>query len=178
MDGAGASHLYHAIEHATPTQADAWAKRQQRLKRMVPVVPAASPVAARPAVMPAPKPEPPPVLETWVQRQKENWFSIENEVNQLTIKDIQSAVCRFYGVTMIELRSSRRNAQIVLPRQVGYYLSKKLTGKSLPDIGRRFNRDHTSALSGIRKIEKLRTIDENLESDLHAISNSLGVSLV
>ncbi len=97
------------------------------------------------------------------------------ETRPLRIDEIQIAIARYYGVTRADLISARRTAMIVRPRQVGYYLSKMLTPKSLPEIGRRFGgRDHTSALSGIRKIERLRKVDTKLESDLQHLAAGLG----
>lgn len=97
------------------------------------------------------------------------------ESRPLRIDEIQIACARYYGVTRADILSARRTAAVVKPRQVGYYLSKVLTRKSLPEIGRRFGgRDHTSALSGIRKIERLRKIDERLENDLQHLAASLG----
>jgi hypothetical protein len=148
MDGA-ASHLYRAIDHATPSQAQEWAKRQQRLKRMVPIAPVAVPI------IPEPAPKAEPVLPA-VPAVKPIWFSIiEAGPRRYYIQEIQLAVCEHFGVTMRDLLSARRDVKIVLPRKIGYYLSKTLTGRSLPEVGRRFNRDHTSALAGIRKIQAL-----------------------
>lgn len=97
---------------------------------------------------------------------------------RLRIDQIQKAVAQFYGVTVLDMVSARRTASIVRPRQIGYFLSKNLTVQSLPEIGRRFgNRDHTSALHGIRKIERLRETDPKLDQELRAIANDLGASL-
>lgn len=129
--------------------------------------------------------------ETWEERQARRhslpadpsaWFAIVNEVDPKPraprIEEIQAACAKHYQVRKEDILSARRTANVVRPRQVGYYLSKMLTPKSLPEIGRRFGgRDHTSALSGIRKIGRLRKIDADLESDLHAIAAAVGGSL-
>ena len=95
------------------------------------------------------------------------------------IDDIIRTVARYFNVSVGDIVSARRTADIVRPRQVAYYLSRKLTLKSLPEIARRIGgRDHTSALSGIRKIDRLRAADPKLESDLHAIAACLAVSHV
>lgn len=97
---------------------------------------------------------------------------------RLTVRKIQVAICHQFGVRMLDLLSCRRTADIVRPRQVGYFLSKKLIGCSLPDIGRRFGgRDHTSALAGIRKIEALRKTDDELNAKIMAVVAELGASL-
>lgn len=87
------------------------------------------------------------------------------------IEQVQSAVCERYGVTMVDLSSVRRTANIVLPRQVAMYLCRELTLRSLPEIGRRFGmRDHTTVLHATRKIHSLRSTDEKLDADLVALS--------
>lgn len=97
---------------------------------------------------------------------------------KLRIDQIQKAVANFYDVTVMDILSARRTAHVVRPRQIGFFLSKALTTRSLPEIGRRFgDRDHTTALHGIRKIEHLRKVDEKLERELQAIANELGVAL-
>ena len=95
----------------------------------------------------------------------------------LTIASVVQAVSCHYKVSKLDIVSSRRTRNIVRPRQVCYYLAKRLTTKSLPEIGRRFNKDHTSVLSGIRRIEKLRATDSKIEADVCAIAASLGGSL-
>lgn len=98
---------------------------------------------------------------------------------KISIESIQRAVCNYFNVSRTDLLSQRRDRNIVRPRQIGYYLSKKLTLRSLPEIGRRFGgRDHTSALSGIRKIEQLRASDIVLDANVRAIAASVGGALV
>jgi hypothetical protein len=79
------------------------------------------------------------------------------------VADIQDHVCRYYSVSKLDLLSPRRIHRIVLPRQVAIYLAKELTGRSLPDLGRRFGgRDHTTVLHSVKKIAALVLTDENL----------------
>lgn len=76
------------------------------------------------------------------------------EPRRIKIEDILKVVSRHYGVTRSDLLSQRRHRSVVWPRQIGMYLAKHLTARSLPEIGRRFgNRDHTTVLHAIRKIE-------------------------
>jgi hypothetical protein len=87
------------------------------------------------------------------------------------IEQIQSAVCERYNVTMADLSSIRRTANVVRPRQVAMYLCRELTLRSLPEIGRRFGmRDHTTVLHATRKIHALRATDEELDGALVALS--------
>ncbi|MGD9786113.1 MAG: chromosomal replication initiator protein DnaA [Hyphomicrobiaceae bacterium] len=77
------------------------------------------------------------------------------EPRRIKIEDILRIVSRHFGVSKADLLSQRRHRSVVWPRQIGMYLAKQLTQRSLPEIGRRFgNRDHTTVLHAIRKIEK------------------------
>lgn len=80
----------------------------------------------------------------------------------VTVKIIQDAVSRKFKITMPELLGERRARDIARPRQIGMYLSKTMTGRSLPDIGRRFgNRDHTTVLHAVRRVEQLIKEDDD-----------------
>lgn len=73
-----------------------------------------------------------------------------------TVGTIQLCVAGYYRKSLQEMLSHRRTKDIVLPRMVSMYLSKKLTSHSLPEIGRRHNdRDHTIVLFAVRKIAQL-----------------------
>lgn len=80
---------------------------------------------------------------------------------------IQRVVCRRYDITRNDILSQRRTANLVRPRQVAMYITKTLTPKSLPEIGRRFgDRDHTTVLHAVRKIEHLITRDPILAAQI------------
>lgn len=86
---------------------------------------------------------------------KKPWFRIEGVTAPPAprVDEIQRVVCAAYRVQMVDMTSARRTANLVRPRQVAMYLAKTMTGKSLPEIGRRFGgRDHTTVLWAIRKI--------------------------
>jgi chromosomal replication initiator protein len=103
---------------------------------------------------------------------------LPTEPRKIRIDEIQVACARHYGVTRSDILSARRTAAVVRPRQVGYYLSKVLTLKSLPEIGRRFGgRDHSSVYHGAKKISELRRIDAQLNADVEAITRELGGSI-
>ena len=81
----------------------------------------------------------------------------------MKIEDIQKLVATHYNVSRADILSSRRTANVVRPRQVAMYLSKVLTLRSLPEIGRRFGgRDHTTVIHAVRKIEGLTGSDRTL----------------
>ena len=96
------------------------------------------------------------------------------EPKRVRIEDIQRIVARQYNVSRADLLSSRRTANVVRPRQVAMYLSKVLTLRSLPEIGRRFGgRDHTTVLHAVRKIENLVGNDSALAEEIEALKRQL-----
>ncbi len=89
---------------------------------------------------------------------------------RVRIEDIQRVVARHYNVSRQELVSNRRTRVIVKPRQVAMYLSKTMTPRSFPEIGRRFGgRDHTTVLHAVRKIEDLITGDTKLGQEIELL---------
>jgi len=89
------------------------------------------------------------------------------EPRRIKIEDILRIVSRHFGVSKGDLLSQRRHRSVVWPRQIGMYLAKQLTHRSLPEIGRRFgNRDHTTVLHAIRKIENVIAGDANLRDEI------------
>ena len=79
------------------------------------------------------------------------------EPKKIKIEDIQKLVASHFNVSRADILSSRRTATVVRPRQIAMYLSKLLTPRSLPEIGRRFGgRDHTTVLHAVRKIHGSR----------------------
>ena len=96
------------------------------------------------------------------------------EPRRVRIDDILRTVSKHYGVNRGDLLSGRRNRSIVRPRQIGMYLAKLLTSRSLPEIGRRFgNRDHTTVLHAIRKIEQLMNDDTQLREEIELLKRLL-----
>ena len=92
------------------------------------------------------------------------------EQKRVRIEDIQRVVARHYNVSRQELVSNRRTRVIVKPRQIAMYLSKTLTPRSFPEIGRRFGgRDHTTVLHAVRKIEELISADQKLSQEIELL---------
>ncbi|HUH48367.1 MAG TPA: chromosomal replication initiator protein DnaA [Mycoplana sp.] len=92
------------------------------------------------------------------------------EPRRVRIEDIQRVVAKHYNVSRQELVSSRRTRVVVMPRQIAMYLSKTLTPRSFPEIGRRFGgRDHTTVLHAVRKIEDLITSDTKLGHEIELL---------
>jgi chromosomal replication initiator protein len=89
------------------------------------------------------------------------------EAIRVRIEDILQIIGRHYSVSRADLLSPRRARSIVRPRQIGMYLAKKLTSRSLPEIGKRFGgRDHSTVLHAVRKIEDLLKADEKLAREI------------
>ncbi len=96
------------------------------------------------------------------------------EPRRVKIDDILRVVMKHFSVNRGDLLSSRRNRSIVRPRQIGMYLAKSLTSRSLPEIGRRFGgRDHTTVLHAIRKIESLLQEDASLKEEVEVLKRLL-----
>ena len=94
--------------------------------------------------------------------------------NKVTIDLIQSTVCKFYKISKNEMLSSRRSRYLVRPRQTAIYLTKILTSKSLPEIGREFsNRDHTTIIHSEKTIEKLKKDNTELNNNIDLLKNKI-----
>ena len=93
---------------------------------------------------------------------------------RLTVDRIQRTVCDHFDLSMTDMTSKRRARAVARPRQVAMYLSKKLTKRSLPDIGRRFGgRDHTTVMHAVKRIDELRASDPDLDQQVKALESQL-----
>ncbi len=94
--------------------------------------------------------------------------------NKVTIDLIQTIVCKFFKISKNEMLSSRRSRYLVRPRQTAIYLTKILTSKSLPEIGREFsNRDHTTIIHSVKTIEKLKEKDPEMIENINKLKNQI-----
>lgn len=134
---------------------------------------------------------PEPVFDSgaWVERQKKiplppspkksSWFSIIEEIEPLqpirpTVEQIQRVVCLQYNISRNDFLSPRRTADVVWARQIAMYLSKSLTLRTLPEIGRKFGgRDHTTVLHAVRKIADLYIEGSELASEIDKLKRLL-----
>ena len=99
------------------------------------------------------------------------------EPRRIKIEDILRIVSRHYAVTRADIVSQRRHRSVVWPRQIGMYLAKQLTSRSLPEIGRRFgDRDHTTVLHAIRKIDRELEANTRLRDELETLKSQLSRS--
>ena len=93
---------------------------------------------------------------------------------KITIDNIQTLVCKYFKISKNEMLSSRRSRYLVRPRQVAIYLSKILTTKSLPEIGREFsNRDHTTVIHSVKTIEKLKNENAEISNGINYLKNQI-----
>ena len=94
--------------------------------------------------------------------------------NKVTIDLIQTLVCKFFKISKNEMLSSRRSRYLVRPRQTAIYLTKILTSKSLPEIGREFsNRDHTTIIHSVKTIEKLKEKNPEMVDNINKLKNQI-----
>ncbi len=94
--------------------------------------------------------------------------------NKVSIDLIQTLVCKFFKISKNEMLSSRRSRYLVRPRQTAIYLSKLLTSKSLPEIGREFsNRDHTTIIHSVKTIEKLKETNPEMVDNINKLKNQI-----
>jgi chromosomal replication initiator protein len=93
---------------------------------------------------------------------------------RVSIEEIQKRVAEHYRIRTSDMHSARRARAVARPRQVAMYLSKQLTSRSLPEIGRKFGgRDHTTVMHAVRKIEELRAADNSLAEDIDLLRRML-----
>ncbi len=94
--------------------------------------------------------------------------------NKVTIDLIQTIVCKYFKISKNEMLSSRRSRYLVRPRQTAIYLTKILTSKSLPEIGREFsNRDHTTIIHSVKTIEKIKDKDPEMVDNINKLKNQI-----
>lgn len=93
---------------------------------------------------------------------------------KVTIEEIQRRVAEYYNVRLADMLSARRARAVARPRQVAMWLSKQLTTRSLPEIGRKFGgRDHTTVIHAVRKIDELRAADSGMDEDVDLLKRML-----
>ncbi len=93
---------------------------------------------------------------------------------KVTIEEIQRRVAEYYNVRLADMLSARRARAVARPRQVAMWLSKQLTTRSLPEIGRKFGgRDHTTVIHAVRKIDELRQADSGMDEDVDLLKRML-----
>jgi len=93
---------------------------------------------------------------------------------RVTIEEIQKRVADYYNIRVAEMGSARRSQMVARPRQVAMSLAKRLTSRSLPEIGRKFgNRDHTTVMHAIKKVDQLSQSDPSFAEDVELLRRML-----
>ena len=93
---------------------------------------------------------------------------------RVTIEEIQKRVAEHFNIRLADMHSARRARAVARPRQVAMYLSKQLTSRSLPEIGRKFGgRDHTTVMHAVRRVEELRAGDGSFSEDIELLRRML-----
>ncbi len=93
---------------------------------------------------------------------------------RVSVDEIQKKVAHHFNIKIADMFSARRSRQIARPRQIAMYLAKNLTSMSYPEIGKRFgNRDHTTIMHAVRKVEELMEQDAGLCDDVNLLKSLL-----
>ena len=93
---------------------------------------------------------------------------------RVTIEEIQKRVAEHFNIRIADMHSARRSRAVARPRQVAMYLSKQLTARSLPEIGRKFGgRDHTTVMHAVRKVDELSRADVSFAEDVELLRRML-----
>ncbi len=99
---------------------------------------------------------------------------LRSSERRVTVEEIQRKVAEYFNIRLSDMLGPKRTRTIARPRQVAMFLSKELTSRSLPEIGRRFGgRDHTTILHGVRKVEEMRASDSQLNEDIELLRRLL-----
>ena len=97
-----------------------------------------------------------------------------NQIRVITVDKIQNTVSNYFNIALSEMLSQRRSRPLARPRQIAMYLAKKMTTRSLPEIGRRFaNRDHTTVIHAVKTITRLSEQDDEMKKNISQIKSLL-----
>ena len=97
-----------------------------------------------------------------------------NQIRVITVDKIQNVVSNYFNIPLSEMLSQRRSRPLARPRQLAMYLAKKMTTRSLPEIGRRFaNRDHTTVIHAVKTITRLSEQDDEMKKNISQIKSLL-----
>ena len=97
---------------------------------------------------------------------------IYNTNKVISIDKIQTVTSNFFSISMSDMLSQRRSRPLARPRQMAMYLAKKLTTRSLPEIGRKFsNRDHTTVIHAVKTIEKLIENNDDMRKNAEELKS-------
>ena len=99
---------------------------------------------------------------------------IFSQIRVITVDKIQNVVSSYFNIPLSEMLSQRRSRPLARPRQIAMFLAKKMTTRSLPEIGRRFaNRDHTTVIHAVKTITRLSEHDDEMKKNINQIKSLL-----
>ena len=97
-----------------------------------------------------------------------------SQIRVITVDKIQNVVSNYFNISLSEMLSQRRSRPLARPRQIAMYLAKKMTTRSLPEIGRRFaNRDHTTVIHAVKTITRISEQDDEMKKNINQIKSLL-----
>ena len=97
-----------------------------------------------------------------------------NQIRVITVDKIQNVVSNYFNISLNDMLSQRRSRPLARPRQIAMFLAKKMTSRSLPEIGRRFaNRDHTTVIHAVKTISRLADQDDEMKKNINQIQSLL-----
>ena len=106
---------------------------------------------------------------------KEELKDIMGSGTPMSIEDVQKAVCSFFNVKISDLKGKRRHRSISRPRQIAMYLCRTCLNSTFPEIGTRFNKDHSTAISAVHSVDKLIKNDPSVREAIEAVKRQLGL---
>ena len=99
---------------------------------------------------------------------------IDYDKKLINVESIQNVVASYFNLNIHEMLSPRRSRSLARPRQIAMYLAKQYTTNSLPDIGRKFsNRDHTTVIHAVKKIDELMKKDNEISNHITEIKKKI-----
>lgn len=175
------SAIYRPVVSAeAKRQADAARARQLRMSISLKATssPTIAPVASTPPSFPT-QPKAQPASPIPSELFAEAWELIDGQHSRYpTVMDVQRAAIRYFRISQADLASPRRDHAVMRPRQIAMYVAKKLTLRSLPEIGRRFgDRDHTTVLHAVRQIDRLIDVDPRIATDVSNLKQMIEETL-
>ncbi|HEX8485625.1 chromosomal replication initiator protein DnaA [Sphingomonas sp.] len=101
--------------------------------------------------------------------------ALRGSQRRVTIEEIQKRVGEHFEMKPLDMVSARRSRAVARPRQIAMYLAKRLTTRSLPEIGRKFGgRDHSTVIHAVKRIEELRDTDRDVDAAVRVLLSELG----
>ena len=100
-------------------------------------------------------------------------FTHPNEKKIPTIEDIIAYIAQYYGISVTDIKGTRKTSNIAVPRQVAMYVCREITGEVYGTIGSHFGKDHSTVLYACRKIANDINTDESMKNTVHIIINNI-----